>query len=170
MKTVLSTFAAFALFWSVTSAFASSPFDALLAQSLSEAQRIAVVDASEDFAAVLAFKKPVHAVPERFSISDEGSWAYKGKGYRITVWRQWADGEASVWIYGPDVRLDPKLFPFIHQPIAHLAFFESHDLIKRLGLEAEYLKELRNEEEANKSAQSPTPLVTPPSGQEAHQP
>jgi hypothetical protein len=50
-----------------------------------------------------------------------------------------------VWLYGPDVRLDPKLFPYIHLPIAHLAFFESHDLIKRLGLEAEYLKELRDE-------------------------
>jgi hypothetical protein len=143
--TVLSRFVAFALVWSAAAAFASSPFDALLAQPLSEAQRIAVVEASEDFAAVLAFKKPVHAIPERFGISDEGSWGYKGKGYRITVWRQWADGGASAWLYGPDVRLDPKLFPFIHLPIAHLAFFEYHDLIKRLGLEGEYLKELRGE-------------------------
>jgi len=143
--TVLSTIAAFALIWSATSAIASSPFDALLAQPLSEAQRIAVVEASEDFAAVLAFNKPVHAVPDQFGLSDEGSWSDKGKGYRITVLREWADGEASVWLYGPDVRLDPKLFPCVYLPIAHLAFFESHDLIKRLGHEAEYPKELRDE-------------------------
>jgi hypothetical protein len=52
-----------------------------------------MVEASEDFAAVLAFKKPVHAVPDQFGLSDEGSWSYKGKGYRITVLREWADGE-----------------------------------------------------------------------------
>ncbi len=112
----------------------ASPFTPLLAQSLSEAERTAAVQASEDFAAVLAFKKPIHAVPDQFGISDGGSWHYQGKGYQLFVWHGMAPTSASarLVVYGPEVRLDTKLFRNIQTRIAQTAFYEVADLDQKL--------------------------------------
>ena len=126
------------------------PFGALLDQSLSDVQRVAAVEAGEDFAAVLAFKKPIHATSDGFMFKDGGSLAYNGRGYRIVVCHSFLplNGRLLFIVYGPEVRFDQKLFPTL-ATIAQTACYESSDLKERLG------------KAANKALVPTTPSVTP---------
>jgi len=148
-----------ALFAGCSSVAHQSPFAALLAQPLTDEQRIAVSEACDDFDAVMRYQKPIHAALQQFGISDGGSWSYSGRGYRIIVWKQWVavKGGRSISFYGPEVRFDQKLFPWIRLPVSCTAFYEMKELRDKLG-------ESKPDEERANPPPEPTTGLSPGRG------
>ena len=90
---------------------------------------------SEDYAAVVAGRKPVHA---RFDESaalpaDGGTTFYSGDGYRLTVLRSLCDvGGVPGVLYGPMITLQPDLGKGNSDTISHVTFY-TLDEFKRLS-------------------------------------
>jgi len=137
----------------------AGPFDVLLTQDLSAEQKRAVTEASEDFAAVIAFKKPIHAKSDGFVIKDGGSLVYAGHGYRLLVLHQHAFHHGVLLIYGPEIKFDAALDINVRMPISQFALYEISELSAKLEAS-----------KANQALLPTTTSVTAPAGQEPRQP
>ena len=111
------------------------PFVGLDETSLSPENRQILREASEDFRAVVAGKKPVHAVFDKDAPlpSDGGTTFYQGKGYRLTVLVSYSGfGGLPANAYGPIIKFDPAFAPGNTSEISDIRVYTSEELSKFL--------------------------------------
>jgi len=113
----------------------SGPFVGLDVSKLSPGNRQTLTEASEDFRAVVAGKKPIHAKFDKSAAlpSDGGTTFYQGKGYRLTVLLSFSDfGGLAANAYGPIITFDPAFAPGNTSEISDIRIYTSEELRKFL--------------------------------------
>lgn len=89
-----------------------SPIAGLEDPDIPSEARTTVLEAQEDFCAVLANREPTHAhkVSPPSTITKSGSTYYVGRGYRLTVVRDtFETGGAYFGLYGPVLHFDSRV-------------------------------------------------------------
>lgn len=104
------------------------PFVGLDIAKLTESDRRVITEASEDFRAVVAGKKPMHAVFDKDAPlpSDGGTTFYQGKGYRLTILVSLSDfGDFHGTAYGPIVEFERTFAPGNTSEISDIRVYSS---------------------------------------------
>jgi hypothetical protein len=108
------------------------PFPGIDLSKLPPTDRQTIVEASEDFQAVLAGKKPVHAIFDKEADlpSDGGTTFYKGRHYRLTVNQTlFGVGEyGPLTAFGPRLELDNKIALGFNQEISSIRVYNQEQL------------------------------------------
>ena len=102
------------------------PFVGLDVARLPERERQILIEASEDFRAVVAGKKPIHAVFDEDAPlpADGGTTFYQGKGYRLTVLVSLSDfGGFHGTAYGPVVKFEESFAPGNTSQLSDIRFY-----------------------------------------------
>jgi hypothetical protein len=87
----------------------TGPFSGVDLSPLSADQRRTIIEATEDFQAVLLGREPVHAQFDKHAPvpSDGGTTFYIGHKYKLTIESSLSSfGSLSGWVYGPIVVFD----------------------------------------------------------------
>ena len=94
--------------------------------SVSEDTRLIVQKASEDYNAVVHFRKPIHAHVIGGAL-DGGTMRYQTEGYRLTVAGGWQSIDGNLFCgYGPVVHFDESLG--LLMSFAHTSIFDCDEL------------------------------------------
>lgn len=112
------------------------PFVGFDVATLAERDRRTITEASEDFEAVVAGKKPVHAVFNKDAPlpADGGSTFYRGNGYRLTVLVSLSSfGKAHGTAYGPIIAFDAPFAPGNTSEISHIRVYSQEAFRKLMG-------------------------------------
>jgi hypothetical protein len=112
------------------------PFVGFDVSKLSEGDRRTLTEASADFSAVVAGKKPIHAVfDEEASLpSDGGTTFYRGHGYRLTVLISLSSfGASKGMAYGPILQFEPSFAPGNTSEISEIRVYSQDALRELLG-------------------------------------
>jgi hypothetical protein len=116
--------------------FDQGPFIGLNDARLSEGERRVLTDASEDFKAVVAGKKPVHAILDKNAPlpSDGGSTFYNGDGYRLTVLESLSSfGGFHGTAYGPIIRFQKSFAPGNTAEVSDIRIYSREEFSKLAG-------------------------------------
>lgn len=117
-----------------TAAFAADgPYAGLDPLAFAPELRRSLGEAAEDFRLVQAGRAPRHALLEADApmLSDGGSLAYIGRGYRLFVFKRLARlGGVDGVVYGPELRLDEALAP--QAPALSAVRFYTRDALRAL--------------------------------------
>jgi len=116
-------------------AIGPGPFIGIDLAKLPPEDRQIITEASEDFRAVVAGKKPMHAVFDKNADlpSDGGTTFYKGRGYNLTVLLSISSfGDFSGNAYGPIVTFDSTFAPGNTSEISDIRVYSSDELRKFL--------------------------------------
>jgi len=115
-----------------TAVFApAGPFDGTDLQSISKDKRQIIIEASEDFQAVLSGKPPKHAKEDSNADlpADGGTSFYVGKGYSLTIVKSLSSfGGLNGFIYGPTIRFDTNFAPGNLSYVSNLRFYTDEKL------------------------------------------
>ena len=114
----------------------AAPFIGLDASSLSENDRKIVTEASDDFLAVVAGKKPIHASFDEGAAlpADGGTTYYIGSGYRLTVVKSLSSfGEFNGYAYGPALTFNEDFAPGNVSTISDIRVYSDAELGRLLG-------------------------------------
>ena len=107
------------------------PFVGIDTTKMTASDRKTLMEASEDFRAVAAGKKPVHAVFDQAAPlpSDGGTTFYKGHGYELTILLSFSGfGGQSANAYGPIIKFDPSFAPGNTSEISDIRVYSSEEL------------------------------------------
>ena len=113
---------------------AQGPFVGIEVSTLPEAERRTITEAAEDFQAVVAGRKPTHAVFDKDAPlpSDGGTTFYQGKGYRLTVLVSFSSfGGVNATAYGPIIEFERTFAPGNTSEISDIRVY-SQDALNRL--------------------------------------
>lgn len=117
-----------------TAAFAADgPYAGLDPNLLAPQLRRCLGEAAEDFQRAQAGRAPRHAVLEADApmLSDGGSLAYVGRGYRLFVLKRLTRlGGVDGLVYGPELRFDPTIAPQV--PALSATRFYAGDALRTL--------------------------------------
>jgi hypothetical protein len=119
-----------------TRSLASGPFAGVPLDGLPQAQREAIVAASEDFEAVRAGRAPVHAKLDRLAAlpADGGTEFFVGSTYRLTIEKSLsAFGGLQGYLYGPILSFDEGFAPGNEQRISDTRFYTAEQLNRLLA-------------------------------------
>jgi hypothetical protein len=114
----------------------AGPFEGVDLQSLSAKDRQTLLEASEDFQAVLSGKSPIHASEDSNADApaDGGTSFYVGKRYKLTVFKSISSfGSISGYVYGPKIVFDDDFSPGNVSYVTSLRFYTSQQLKLLLG-------------------------------------
>lgn len=109
----------------------SGPFAGVDLAVLTRDQRRAVVEASDDFEAVLAGQAPRHAHRDFFKAvpADGGTSFYAGHGYRLTIEKSLSSfGKLTGYVYGPIVVFDESFAVGNENRVSSLRFYTASQL------------------------------------------
>lgn len=112
------------------------PFVGFDVSKLSEGDRRTISEASADFSAVVAGKKPIHAVFDEDAPlpSDGGTTFYQGHGYRLTVLVSLSSfGASNGMAYGPILQFEPAFAPGNTSEISEVRVYSQDALRELLG-------------------------------------
>lgn len=115
---------------------AQGPFVGIELSKLSEDDRSVIVQASEDFRAVVAGRKPVHAVfdKEHPLPADGGTTFYKGNRYKLTIQRSISSfGSFTGIAYGPVLRFEQEFAPGNVSQLSDIRVYSFDELRKLLA-------------------------------------
>ena len=111
------------------------PFPGVDLSKLSPTDRQVMTEAAEDFQAVLAGKKPIHAVFDKSASlpSDGGTTFYKGKHYRLTATITLVSlGGFNGTAFGPRLQFDNSFAPGFNQEISSIRVYSTEQLAAHL--------------------------------------
>jgi hypothetical protein len=114
----------------------AAPFVGLSSAAMPDADRKIIMEASDDFLAVLAGKKPIHAKfdEEAPLPTDGGTTFYIGEGYKLTVVRSISSfGEFNGYAYGPALTFNEDFAPGNESTISDIRVYSDAELGKLLG-------------------------------------
>lgn len=112
------------------------PFVGFDVSKLSEGDRRTITEASADFSAVVAGKKPIYASFDKDAPlpSDGGTTFYQGHGYKLTVLVSLSSfGAANGTAYGPILQFDPSFAPGNTSEISDIRIYSQEGFRKLLG-------------------------------------
>lgn len=110
----------------------SGPFAGVDLAVLPADQRQVVIEASEDFQAVLAGKLPPHATHDLFKAApaDGGTAFYSGRKYKLTIEKSLSSfGSLSGYVYGPIIVFDESFAPGNENRVSSLRFYTQAQLV-----------------------------------------
>jgi len=114
----------------------AGPFVGIDVARLPETDRRTITEAAADFRAVVAGRKPVHAVFDKDAPlpSDGGTTFYKGNGYRLTILVSLSEfGEAHGTAYGPIIKFDRSFAPGNTSEISDIRVYSPETFASLMG-------------------------------------